>query len=251
MLTYRYYVENSFPLCYACPIFKMSHLPTTYPWHLYSLFVSFLGCFCCEPGHLPNMLSLNAACGQRWLAWEVSATKYIIEGYSISDNSAASMLQVFDLRKILVTYYVKVRWMMELLVGPVNFTEHWAFTFYNQTAFFITKNVVSLVLMFEICWDDGLLSFLCYSICWHFNSKEITFSKRYASNGLLTLSVKLRTVLSRYVQCRHALPPRSHFLSYCFRNTLYTAMQLSSAMKRSDVAVHRLVTHLSTAPKLY
>lgn len=53
------------------------------------------------------MLSLNAAFGQRWLAWEVSATKYIIEGYSISDNSAASMLQVFDLRKILVTYYVK------------------------------------------------------------------------------------------------------------------------------------------------
>ncbi|XP_022800219.1 pecanex-like protein 1 isoform X2 [Stylophora pistillata] len=65
------------------------------------------GCCCCEPGHLPNMLSLNAAFGQRWLAWEVSATKYIIEGYSISDNSAASMLQVFDLRKILVTYYVK------------------------------------------------------------------------------------------------------------------------------------------------
>ena len=56
------------------------------------------------------MLSLNAAFGQRWLAWEVSATKYIIEGYSISDNSAASMLQVFDLRKILVSYYVKVRW---------------------------------------------------------------------------------------------------------------------------------------------
>ena len=68
----------------------------------------FPGCCCCEPGHLPNMLSLNAAFGQRWLAWEVSATKYIIEGYSISDNSAASMLQVFDLRKILVTYYVKV-----------------------------------------------------------------------------------------------------------------------------------------------
>ncbi|CAH3161495.1 unnamed protein product [Porites evermanni] len=65
------------------------------------------GCCCCEPGHLPNMLSLNAAFGQRWLAWEVSATKYIIEGYSISDNSAASMLQVFDLRKILVSYYVK------------------------------------------------------------------------------------------------------------------------------------------------
>lgn len=35
------------------------------------------------------------------------ATKYVIEGYSISDNNAASMLHVFDLRRILVTYYVK------------------------------------------------------------------------------------------------------------------------------------------------
>ncbi|KAL0162534.1 hypothetical protein M9458_041930, partial [Cirrhinus mrigala] len=37
----------------------------------------------------------------------VAATKYVLEGYSISDNNAASMLQVFDLRKILITYYVK------------------------------------------------------------------------------------------------------------------------------------------------
>ncbi|KAM4619872.1 pecanex-like protein 3 [Polymixia lowei] len=64
-------------------------------------------CCCCEPGHLPHMLSFNAAFGQRWLAWEVAATKYVLEGYSISDNNAASMLQVFDLRKILITYYVK------------------------------------------------------------------------------------------------------------------------------------------------
>ncbi|CAB1333124.1 unnamed protein product [Coregonus sp. 'balchen'] len=65
------------------------------------------GCCCCEPGHLPHMLSFNAAFGQRWLAWEVASTKYVLEGYSISDNNAASMLQVFDLRKILITYYVK------------------------------------------------------------------------------------------------------------------------------------------------
>uniref|UniRef100_A0A6Q2ZN15 Pecanex-like protein n=1 Tax=Esox lucius TaxID=8010 RepID=A0A6Q2ZN15_ESOLU len=65
------------------------------------------GCCCCEPGHLPHVLSFNAAFGQRWLAWEVAATKYVLEGYSISDNNAASMLQVFDLRKILITYYVK------------------------------------------------------------------------------------------------------------------------------------------------
>ncbi len=66
------------------------------------------GFCCCEPGHLPHCLSLNAAFNQRWLAWEVVVTKYVLEGYSISDNSAASMLQVFDLRKVLITYYVKV-----------------------------------------------------------------------------------------------------------------------------------------------
>ncbi|KAG1654166.1 Pecanex-like protein 1 [Nymphon striatum] len=65
------------------------------------------GCCCCEPGHLPHMLSMNAAFNQRWLAWEVTATKYVLEGYSVCDNNAASMLQVFDLRKVLITYYVK------------------------------------------------------------------------------------------------------------------------------------------------
>ncbi|XP_041121337.1 pecanex-like protein 1 isoform X4 [Polyodon spathula] len=65
------------------------------------------GFCCCEPGHLPHVLSFNAAFGQRWLAWEVLVTKYVLEGYSITDNSAASMLQVFDLRRILTTYYVK------------------------------------------------------------------------------------------------------------------------------------------------
>lgn len=65
------------------------------------------GCCCCDPGHLPNMLSMNAAFSQRWLAWEVTAAKYILEGYSISDNSAGSMLQVFEFRKVLITYYVK------------------------------------------------------------------------------------------------------------------------------------------------
>ncbi|RWS23124.1 Pecanex-like protein 1, partial [Leptotrombidium deliense] len=64
-------------------------------------------CCCCEPGHLPGMLSLNAAFNQRWLAWEVTNTKYVLEGYSISDNSALSMLQPYDLRKALITYYVK------------------------------------------------------------------------------------------------------------------------------------------------
>lgn len=65
------------------------------------------GCCCCEPGHLPHLLSLNAAFTQRWLAWEVTTTKYVLEGYSISDIPAASMLQVFDFRKVLISYYVR------------------------------------------------------------------------------------------------------------------------------------------------
>lgn len=66
------------------------------------------GCCCCKPGHPPHLLSCNAAFSLRWLAWEVTRTQYILEGYSIVDNSAAAMLQVFDLRRILIRCYVKV-----------------------------------------------------------------------------------------------------------------------------------------------
>lgn len=67
-----------------------------------------LGCCCCQPGHLQNFLSFNSAFSQRWLAWEVTQTKYIVEGYSVSDNTATSMFQMFDLRKIFISYYVTV-----------------------------------------------------------------------------------------------------------------------------------------------
>ncbi|KTF94458.1 hypothetical protein cypCar_00038909 [Cyprinus carpio] len=66
-------------------------------------------CCCCEPGHLPHVLSCNAAFNLRWLAWEVTTTKYLLEGYSISENNAATMLQVYDLRKLLITYYLKLQ----------------------------------------------------------------------------------------------------------------------------------------------
>uniref|UniRef100_A0A8B9QIA8 Pecanex-like protein n=1 Tax=Apteryx owenii TaxID=8824 RepID=A0A8B9QIA8_APTOW len=65
------------------------------------------GCCCCKPGHLPHLLSCNAAFNLRWLTWEITRTQYILEGYSIIDNNAATMLQVFDLRRILIRYYVK------------------------------------------------------------------------------------------------------------------------------------------------
>ncbi|XP_028623600.1 pecanex-like protein 2 [Grammomys surdaster] len=65
------------------------------------------GCCCCKPGHLPHLLSCNAAFHLRWLTWEITRTQYILEGYSIIDNNAATMLQVFDLRRVLIRYYVK------------------------------------------------------------------------------------------------------------------------------------------------
>lgn len=65
------------------------------------------GFCCCEPGHLPHFLSANAAFNQLWLAWHVTHTRYVLEGYSISDNPAGPMLQPFDLRRALITYYVK------------------------------------------------------------------------------------------------------------------------------------------------
>lgn len=52
------------------------------------------GCCCCEPGSLPGFLSFNTAWTLRWLAWEVTAAKYVVEGYSITDNSAVNLLQV-------------------------------------------------------------------------------------------------------------------------------------------------------------
>lgn len=50
---------------------------------------------------------MNAAFNQRWLSWEVTHIKYVLEGYSISDNSALTMLQPYDLRKALIMYYIK------------------------------------------------------------------------------------------------------------------------------------------------
>ena len=35
------------------------------------------------------------------------SSKYIIEGYSITDNSAVNLLQVHELRRLLVSLYVK------------------------------------------------------------------------------------------------------------------------------------------------
>lgn len=72
------------------------------------------GCCCCSVGHFKNMLSINAMFSTRWLAWQVVAAQYILEGYSISDNAAVATLQVFEFRKVLISYYVKVSYFFNL-----------------------------------------------------------------------------------------------------------------------------------------
>ncbi|XP_069810518.1 pecanex-like protein 2 [Dendropsophus ebraccatus] len=65
------------------------------------------GCCCFQIGHLPNVLSCNAAFNLRWLTWEIARSQYVLEGYSVIYSNAASLFQVFDLRKILIKYFVK------------------------------------------------------------------------------------------------------------------------------------------------
>lgn len=66
------------------------------------------GCCCCSPGNIPHLLSVNAMFSLRWLAWQVVQARYVLEGYSISDNAATSTLQSYEYRKVLITFYVKV-----------------------------------------------------------------------------------------------------------------------------------------------
>lgn len=56
---------------------------------------------------------------------------------------------------------------------------------YKYRLHFFTKSVVSLVFMFRICQDKGLLFFcVLLPLFWHFNTKVITVIKRCPSNGL-------------------------------------------------------------------
>ena len=106
-----------------------------------------VGCCCCQPGHLQNFLSFNSAFSQRWLAWEVTQTKYIVEGYSVSDNTATSMFQMFDLRKIFISYYVTVSWetwflmffhtFARMFINLEEINYFWRETFITETQFLI------------------------------------------------------------------------------------------------------------------
>lgn len=66
------------------------------------------GFCCCEPGHLPFILSCNKALSSRWLAWEVVSSSYTVHGYSISENQAHLVFNSYDYKRNYITNYVKV-----------------------------------------------------------------------------------------------------------------------------------------------
>jgi len=143
----------------------LGHLITQTPWlvfALYSLIILLVAGFCCcKPGHLPHFLSLNTAFSERWLAWEVVVTKYVVEGYSISDNSATPMLQVYDLRKVLITYYVKVCWiqLIAFVVSAIFIFLHGIIAYdgfgheNDQVKFVRIMNMLIVVLLLYLCWS--------------------------------------------------------------------------------------------------
>ena len=74
----------------------------------YSVLLSHTDCCCCEPGHLPGLLSFNAAVRQRWLAWEVVSRNYTVPGYSISENQADYVFNAHEYRKNYINFFVQV-----------------------------------------------------------------------------------------------------------------------------------------------
>lgn len=66
------------------------------------------GCCCCEPGHIPCILSCNKTFSLRWLAWQVVSSCYTLHGYSIAENQAHLVFNSYDHRRSYITYYCKV-----------------------------------------------------------------------------------------------------------------------------------------------
>lgn len=66
-------------------------------------------CCCCNTGHLPGMLNLNAALRMRSRTWDFVCGQYVIDGYHLIDHDACTVIQLYDLRKVLVNRFVHVR----------------------------------------------------------------------------------------------------------------------------------------------
>ncbi|CAL8070986.1 unnamed protein product [Calicophoron daubneyi] len=65
------------------------------------------GCCCFNPGHCPGLLSFNAALRMRCMTWQFIYGAYSVEGYRMTSHSADTVVQLNDLRKVLVSRFVQ------------------------------------------------------------------------------------------------------------------------------------------------
>lgn len=182
------------------------------------------GFCCCEPGRLPYFLSANAAFNQLWLAWHVTHTRYVLEGYSISDNPAGPMLQPFDLRRALLTYYVKA-----IIYFTVTSTQlsRWLKTKEFHEALEHTKdqNYADLDPTFSMSLDQDFDMRLCGVTRAHFCSVYFDWINYCVDRVKNDKSDPNRAKLIDDLECN----PDSFLVSLCYSLSLLARRSLSAA----------------------
>uniref|UniRef100_A0A0N4ZHU5 Pecanex-like protein n=1 Tax=Parastrongyloides trichosuri TaxID=131310 RepID=A0A0N4ZHU5_PARTI len=176
--------------------------------------------FCFYFKGLLGFLPLNTILSFKWMAWEVTASKYIIDGYSITDNSALNLLQVHELRRLLVTLYVK-----SIIYYALNSRK-----FYDWISNGNIKHSLKDVIMRTFYFDDD---------SYHFNSandedfdsrkrgiSRVSFNNVYKKWILFCLN---KTIGIKHPKGTKAMNDTNLITAFCFALSLVGRRILSSA----------------------
>uniref|UniRef100_A0AAF5I448 Pecanex-like protein n=1 Tax=Strongyloides stercoralis TaxID=6248 RepID=A0AAF5I448_STRER len=176
--------------------------------------------FCFYFKGLFGFLPINTMLSFKWMAWEVTASKYIIDGYSITDNSAINLLQVHELRRLLVTLYVK-----SIIYYALNSKK-----FYDWISNTNIKHSLKDVIMRTFYFDDD---------SFHFNSandedfdtrkrgiSRVSFNNVYKKWILFCLN---KTIDIKHPKRTKAMNDTNLITAFCFALSLVGRRILSSA----------------------
>uniref|UniRef100_A0AAF5DR28 Pecanex-like protein n=1 Tax=Strongyloides stercoralis TaxID=6248 RepID=A0AAF5DR28_STRER len=186
--------------------------------------LEFHGTYChqreVEAISLFGFLPINTMLSFKWMAWEVTASKYIIDGYSITDNSAINLLQVHELRRLLVTLYVK-----SIIYYALNSKK-----FYDWISNTNIKHSLKDVIMRTFYFDDD---------SFHFNSandedfdtrkrgiSRVSFNNVYKKWILFCLN---KTIDIKHPKRTKAMNDTNLITAFCFALSLVGRRILSSA----------------------
>ncbi|CEF60456.1 Pecanex family-containing protein [Strongyloides ratti] len=176
--------------------------------------------FCFYFKGLFGFLPINTMLSFKWMAWEVTASKYIIDGYSITDNSAINLLQVHELRRLLVTLYVK-----SIIYYALNSKK-----FYDWISNTNIRHSLKEVIMRTFYFDDD---------SFHFNSandedfdtrkrgiSRVSFNSVYKKWILFCLN---KTIGIKHPKGTKAINDTNLITAFCFALSLVGRRILSSA----------------------